>query len=102
LTRVVVTNRADDDLGRIWREIAIENEPAADRILSAIGDKFDLLARHPRIGPRRPDIHRSARMLVHGNYLILYETHPDVDEGPIERVEVVTIVDGRRDLSEWF
>jgi toxin ParE1/3/4 len=26
-------------------------------------------------------------MLVEGPYLILYETHPDTDDGPIETVE---------------
>jgi toxin ParE1/3/4 len=34
--------------------------------------------------------------------LLLYETHPDTDEGPIEAVEIVSIVDGRRDLTELF
>jgi toxin ParE1/3/4 len=30
---------------------------------------------------RRPEIAPSTRMLVEGVYLILYETHPDTDEG---------------------
>ncbi|MDQ2084191.1 hypothetical protein RA307_28725 [Xanthobacteraceae bacterium Astr-EGSB] len=33
---------------------------------------------------------------------LLYETHPDNDDGPVDWVEVVSIVDGRRDLSEMF
>ena len=36
-------------------------------------------------------------MLVEGNYLVLYEIHPG--EG---LVEIVAVVDGRRDLSEIF
>ncbi|MDQ2084194.1 type II toxin-antitoxin system RelE/ParE family toxin [Xanthobacteraceae bacterium Astr-EGSB] len=102
MTRVVLTRRAEDELRSIWRAIAEENEPAADRILSAISDKLDLLALHPRLGSRRPDIRPTARMLVEGHYLVLYETHPDRDDGPIDWVEVVSIVDGRRDLSEIF
>jgi toxin ParE1/3/4 len=38
-------------------------------------------------------------MLVEGPYLILFETHPDTDEGPVDEVEIVRVVDGRRDLT---
>jgi toxin ParE1/3/4 len=57
---------------------------AVTRVLLAIDDKIELLRAHPRIGPRRPDIAEAARLLIEGHYLILYETHPDTDEGPIE------------------
>ncbi len=50
------------------------------------------------MGRRRPDIRETARVLVEAPYLILYETIPDTDEGPLTAVEIVTIVDGRRDL----
>jgi hypothetical protein len=39
-------------------------------------------------------------MLVEGHFLILYETHPNTDDGPVEAIEIVSIVDGRRDLTE--
>jgi toxin ParE1/3/4 len=51
---------------------------------------------------RRPDIRPSTRVLVEGPYLILYETHPDDDEGRIDAVEIVRIVDGRRNLNNMF
>jgi toxin ParE1/3/4 len=38
-------------------------------------------------------------MLVEGEYLILYETHPDSDDHGIDAVEIVRIVDGRRNLK---
>ena len=41
-------------------------------------------------------------MLVEGVYLILYETHPETDEGPLETIEIVRIVHGHRDLSRIF
>jgi toxin ParE1/3/4 len=41
-------------------------------------------------------------MLVERPYLILFETHPDSDEGPVDEVEIVRIVDGRRDLTSLF
>jgi len=33
--------------------------------------------------------HRAARMLVEEPYVILYETMPDADNGPVHTVEIV-------------
>jgi toxin ParE1/3/4 len=41
-------------------------------------------------------------MLVEAPYLILYETVPDTDDGPLEAVVIVRVVDGRRDLPSLF
>jgi toxin ParE1/3/4 len=100
--RLIYTRRAEDELRDIWRYIAEDNEPAADRLLLAIDKKIDLLRDHPRLGPRRTDIAESARVLIEGHFLILYETHPDREEGLVEVVEIVSIVDGRRDLTDLF
>jgi toxin ParE1/3/4 len=54
------------------------------------------------MGVRRSDIRDSMRMLVESPYLILYATDPDTDEGPVNAVEIVRIVDGQRELSNLF
>jgi len=41
-------------------------------------------------------------MLVERPYLLLYETIPDTDLGPVQAVEIVRVVDGRRDLKAMF
>lgn len=41
-------------------------------------------------------------MLIEKPYLMLYETHPDDDEGPVDVVPIVRVVDGRRDLTSSF
>jgi toxin ParE1/3/4 len=82
--------------------IAAENLSTATRILRDIASKIDRLAEHPRLGPRRADIRPAARMLVERPYLILFETHPDTDEGPVDDVEIIRVVDGRRDLARLF
>jgi toxin ParE1/3/4 len=71
-------------------------------MLRSIGAKIERLADHPRIGPRRPDIRPAARMLFGGHYLVLYQTRPDTDEGPIDAVAIVRVADGRRDLTSLF
>jgi len=102
VTQIFRSPAAERDLEDIWLTIAADNPPAATRVIRAIGARIDHLAEHPRLGPRRPDIRPSARMLVEGPYLILFETHPDTDEGPIDRVEIVRVVDGRRNLTALF
>ncbi|WP_313906146.1 hypothetical protein [Rhizobium leguminosarum] len=61
-----------------------------------------MLVDHPRLGERHPEIFRTARMLVEALHVILYETHPDTDEGEVQAVEIVRVVDGRRDLAALF
>ncbi len=99
---LVWSPQAREDLLEIYIAIGLDNPDAAEKLYTAMEAKAGLLAGHPRLGVRRPEIQRSARILIEGAYLILYETHPDTDEGPIEKVEIVRVVDGRRDLTSPF
>jgi toxin ParE1/3/4 len=94
VAELFVTRRAEADLREIWRYIAADNPDAADRVLLRIDEKMQILRQFPRIGPLRNDIRRGARMLVEGNYLLLYEYDARKDE-----VELIAVVDGRRELS---
>ena len=94
---VLVSRRAEEELREIWRWIALDNPEAADRVLLRIDAKLQALRDFPDIGTTRDDIRPGARMLVEGNYLLLYE-HRELDG----IVELVSVVDGRRDLSEWL
>ena len=58
---------------------------------------MQILRSFPEIGTRRNDIRRGMRMLVEGSYLLLYEYDPKKDE-----VELMAVVDGRRELSGLF
>jgi toxin ParE1/3/4 len=98
VAHIAISPAADLDLEAIWASIAAENPDAATRVLRTIGTKIGLLATHPRLGRRRIDLLPSMRMLVEGTYLILYETHPDSDDGPVTEVEIVRVIDGRRDV----
>lgn len=100
--KVLWTPQAREDLLDIYVTIGLDNPSAAERIFMAFETQVELLANMPRMGVRRPEIAPSTRMLVEGVYLILYETHPDTDDGPIESVEIVRIVHGQRDLGRIF
>ena len=68
--------RAEQDIRDIWRTIASDNEPAADALLRRMIEKADLAATQPNMGPARPDLSSTARILIEGNYILLYEPMP--------------------------
>jgi toxin ParE1/3/4 len=94
--------QARTDLLDIYVRIGRGRRDAADRFLDRIEEKAILLTTQPRLGVRRSDIRSRTRMLVEAPYLLLYETIPNTDEGPVRVVEIVRVVDGRRDLKAMF
>jgi toxin ParE1/3/4 len=101
-TELVWSNQARADLLEIYVMIGLEQPAAAERYFDRIEEKARLLKSQPRMGMRRADIRPSMRMLVEAPYLILYRTDPDTDEGAIGTVEIVRVIDGRRDLGAIF
>jgi toxin ParE1/3/4 len=87
--------RAEDDLRHIWRTIAHDNERAADRLLLRIFDRLEAAAKYPHIGPARPELGPTARILIEGVYVVIYEPMP-------YGVMAVAIVHGMRDPEQWL
>jgi len=94
--------QAREDLLLIYELIGLDNPDAAERLVTTIENKVELLIRYPRMGTRHPEIRAGTRILLEGPYLILYQTDPDTDKGPIVEVAIVRVVDGRRDLTRSF
>ena len=69
---LVWSPQARDDLIEIYVTIGLERPAAAERYFDRIEEKIELLRHQPRLGGRRSEIWRSARMLVEAPYLILY------------------------------
>jgi toxin ParE1/3/4 len=101
-TELVWSNQARADQLEIYVIIGLEQPAAAERYFDRIEEMGRLLKSQPRMGVRRSDIRPSMRMLVETPYLILYRTDPDTDEGPVSTVEIVRVIDGRRDLGGIF
>ena len=91
---VTLTPRAEADLYDIWSNIAADNVAAADRLLGRIMHKLELAAGQPHMGTPRPELSPTARILVDGRYLTIYEP---VSDG----VLVVAVVHGMRDPENW-
>ncbi len=86
------------DLDDIYFYVGMDNEAAAERLERSFLRKVATLAAHPRMGVRHPEIFPAARMLIEGWYLILYQTYPADDDAPVEHIDIVRVVHGRRDL----
>lgn len=100
--RLIWSPQARADLLKLYVDIGIEQPLAAEKYYNRIESKANLLMDQPRMGVRRRDLQRSARMLVETPFVILYETHPDTDQGAVQVVEIVRVVNGRQDLRSLF
>jgi toxin ParE1/3/4 len=92
---VVVSPRAQRDIRDIWLSIAVDNEPAADRLVARLFRKAELAAEHPLMGAARPELSDTARILVEGRYVMIYEP---ITAGLL----LIAVVHGMRDPANWL
>ncbi|MCZ7860171.1 type II toxin-antitoxin system RelE/ParE family toxin [Agrobacterium salinitolerans] len=97
-TKLVWSPRARSDVKKIYIDVGKLQPLAAERYFARFRAKAERLICHPHLGERHPEIFPSARMLVEAPDIILYETVPDTDGENIRSVEIVRVIDGRRDL----
>jgi toxin ParE1/3/4 len=90
-----LTPRAETDLYEVWAGIAVDNIAAADGLFRRIMHKVELAADNPLMGAARPELSATARILVEGRYIVIYEPRPD-------GVLVVAVVHGMRDPTSWL
>jgi toxin ParE1/3/4 len=86
---------AVEDIREIWRTIAQDDENAADKLLLRLFSKLELAAAQPRMGAPRPELSSTARILVEGRYIVIYEP-------TVYGVLAVAIVHGMRDPETWL
>lgn len=102
VAKLIWTRQARADAKKIYLDIGQEQPLSAERYFQQFRQKANMLVDYPRLGPRHPEIFPTARMLVEAPYVILYETIPDDDDADVRTVEIVRIVDSRRDLTTLF
>ena len=89
------TPKAREDLLELYFAIGRENVNAAERWFDRIEQVTDLLARTPLLETARDGLRPGLRSFPVGNYLIFF--------APISSgLEVVRIIDGRRNYPELF
>jgi toxin ParE1/3/4 len=93
--KILVSRKAASDLLQIYSYVAQRNPRAAEAIVHQIDIKFDQLTRFPFIGRERPSLAPELRSVVVGTHLIFYTVGSD-------RITIVRVIDGRRDIDEEF
>jgi toxin ParE1/3/4 len=96
------TKQAREDQLDIYVLIGLEQPAAAERYFDRFEYLAGLLADNPHLGVHRPDIQPRLRMLVERPYLLLYQTEPDEPADAVHTIEIVRIVDGKRNLRTLF
>jgi toxin ParE1/3/4 len=92
---IVRSSRAEQDLVDIWFQIAKHDERAADRILELIQRRCEVLLKFHYGGEACPAFGHDMRWFPAGNYVIFYRPAED-------GIQVVRVLDGRRDLDAAF
>ena len=92
-----LTGPARRDLYQIWSYYdRVRDEQFADRRVQLIYQRFGLLSEHPFIGTESDIAPSLRRLTVPGSpYIIFY--YPQH-----YGVEIVRVIDGRRNPSRWF
>jgi toxin ParE1/3/4 len=90
----VVTKRpiALADLAEIWSFIADDSEINADRFLSKLERKLQLLATQPRMGRLREELMPGLRSCPYGRYVVFFMA----ESGGIE---IVRVLHSARDIT---
>ena len=90
-----LSKKADNGLIKIWRDIYPDSPAAADALYLRVLQRVRLTSEHPSMGSPHPEYGKNARMLVEGNYKIIY-----VPSG--NGILVTAIVHARRLPANWL
>jgi toxin ParE1/3/4 len=93
--RYRLSELAEQDLLETWLHVAADaSVERADRLLEAIGQRFELLAEHPRMGRQRPEFGSDVRSFVVENHVIYYR--------PEKELLIARVLHGSRDqIAAW-
>ena len=86
---------AEDDARAIWRWIAADSPRAANGMFDRFEAISSMLAEHPAAGRARGELASDLRSFPAGPYIIFFRPAP-------YGVEIVRILDGRRDINASF
>ncbi len=93
--KVVISQKADADLLRIFSHLSERNPLAAENLVHAVDRKFEQLTRFPFIGRERTTLRSGLRSVIVGNYIVFYLIRD-------EDIAIVRVIDGRMDIDEEF
>jgi toxin ParE1/3/4 len=91
--KLIIREKADDDLDGIFAWIEQDNPRAAVDVIRRIRERIGLLLTEGVAHMGRPGRDEGTRELIEAPYIIVYEVHEERGE-----IEVLAVVHGARDL----
>jgi toxin ParE1/3/4 len=92
MPRLRYSAESKDDLKQIARFIANDKPIAARQWVAKLREKCRIVAQHPEVGDRRPELGRDIRSTYVGSYVIFFQR----TEG---FVDIVRVMRGDRDIQ---
>src|SRR6266581_4411233 len=93
---IVLAPEADQDLLEIWERLSLAISSAiADKQLREIERLCIAISDWPEYGRSREDVRKGLRSVPVGRYVVFYRPTKDA-------IEVVRVLDGRRDVDAIF
>lgn len=89
------SSQAWRDILEITLYIANDNLSAADAFVDILDHKLEILAQHPEIGQRRPELGAGLRSFTVGSYVLVYRFTAD-------ELELVRVIHSARDIDALF
>ncbi len=91
------TREAEQWLKDIHDYIALENPTAAQKVVSGIYNKAQLLREHPELGQKyRTEPEGDIRILTYGHYRIAYLSRPE------NSIDILGVFHGALDIERYF
>lgn len=95
MSQYIISQPASRDLRAIIDYFAVENIEAGERLLQVFNQKCQQLVNFPNMGREYNNLRPGLRGLPLNGHIILYQTITD-------RIEIVRLVNGKRDLKALF
>jgi plasmid stabilization system protein ParE len=97
LAEITWTRESEIWLEDIYGYIAADDPEAAERTVSLIYEKAQLLRNHPRLGYKyEPEQSREVRILLSEHYRIAYLVKPG------DNIEILGVFHGALDIDRYF
>ncbi len=97
MTYFNLTPRAKADLRNIWNyTVDIWGETQADNYVTALYERFGWLAKQPKLGKHRVDVHDGYYCFLHQKHLVFYlcfDGHIDIIGVPHKSMDILDYFD---------
>jgi toxin ParE1/3/4 len=95
MSQFIISQSASSDLSAIVDYFVVKNIEAGERLIQAFNQKCQQLVTFPNLGREYTNLRPGLRGLTLNGHIILYQT---TDDG----IEIVRVVNGKRDLKALF